>query len=116
MPAGRPSKSKRNLFGQRIYEKRVQQGLSQKEVAAKLGITQQSYAAWERRPLAIRPAHLVMLAKLFNTTVNDLLAGTTTNRTNPVKSILQQIQRLPVVQQKKMLAHLQALLEPRKKR
>ena len=52
---GRPSKRPRTAFGERLFAARTAAGLSQVEVAQKLGITQTAYALWERRPMALAP-------------------------------------------------------------
>ena len=52
---GRPAKSKRTEFGERLVTARQQAGLSQAQGAEKLGITQQSYGGWERRETALKP-------------------------------------------------------------
>ena len=60
----------------RIRRLREQHGLSQKEVAASLGISQQSYSQYER---GIRPVHIdlfVGLAFLYDTSVDHILGFT----------------------------------------
>jgi hypothetical protein len=65
MPAGRPSQKTRSPFAARVHALREQARLSQIEVAAKLGITQQSYAMRERRDVALSVAQMEQLAALF---------------------------------------------------
>jgi transcriptional regulator with XRE-family HTH domain len=52
---------------------RQQVGFSQTQVAEKLGITQQTYAGWERRTTALRPEHLAQLAGVLNVPLDYLM-------------------------------------------
>jgi len=69
MPTGRPPKTKRSEVGARLVALREQAGFSQQEVADKLGIKQPSYAAWERRNVALSIAQLEKLAAIFSVPV-----------------------------------------------
>lgn len=73
MQTGRPSKRERSAFGQRLHAAREALGLSQAQLAEKLGITQPSYADWERYSVALRPEQLVQLARLLQVSVEHLL-------------------------------------------
>ena len=75
MPAGRPSKKPRSAFAARVHALREQARLSQIEVAAKLGITQQSYAMWERRDVALSVAQMEQLAELFGVPVTAFFSA-----------------------------------------
>lgn len=80
MPAGRPANSdERTPFGQRLHDARLQAGLSQKQVAEELGITQPSYADWERRSVAIKPEYLPQLAELLEVSTDYLIGVSPTN-------------------------------------
>jgi DNA-binding transcriptional regulator YiaG len=58
MTAGRPAKFTRSAFGERLFAVRQQMGLSQMQLAEKLGITQSTYAGWERRTTALKPEYI----------------------------------------------------------
>lgn len=73
MPGGRPPKTKRSPFGQRLAAAREQKGFSQRQVADLLGMKQQSYAVWERRSMALRPEQLVQVARLLDVSVDSLV-------------------------------------------
>ena len=67
----------------RLKDMREDHDLAQKEVAAYLGIDQRVYSNYETGKRQI-PAHLlVMLSKLYNTSVDYLLG--LTNETKPYK-------------------------------
>jgi transcriptional regulator with XRE-family HTH domain len=53
--------TKRSDFGERVRAAREVAGLSQRDVAAQLGISQPSYALWEINHVALRPASAVDL-------------------------------------------------------
>jgi transcriptional regulator with XRE-family HTH domain len=113
MAAGRPAKSKRSAFGERLVAARQQLGLSQIQVAEKLGITQQTYAGWERRTTALRPEHLAQLANVFNVPVDFLLGrGNSPKRgggpVGKMRRIFEQASNLPREQQQ----HILKILEP----
>lgn len=72
---GRPAKTHRTPFGERLFQARNKAGLSQAEVAEKLGITQQSFAGWERRETALKPELLARLADVLDVTVEHLLGA-----------------------------------------
>jgi len=82
-------------------------------MAEKLGITQQSYAAWERRSTALRPEQLTALAEILDYSLDELLDNKPKARrgTGPVgraKRLFDSISRLPRNQQEKIIS----LLEP----
>ena len=115
MPAGRPAASQRTDFGNRLYEFRQRRGFSQRHVADSLGITQQSYAAWERRPVALKPEQLAALAQLLGCSVDDLLgiAPKPIKRGGPVgrtRQVFDQVSQLPRSQQRKIVEVVEALV------
>jgi transcriptional regulator with XRE-family HTH domain len=52
---------------------REQAGLSQQQVADKLGMTQAAYAWWERNTVALRPEQLQALATALNVSTDELV-------------------------------------------
>jgi transcriptional regulator with XRE-family HTH domain len=76
MPSGRPSPEPRTPFGQRLLAAREAAGRSQAEVAARLGLKQAAYAAWERYPVALRPDQIEAVAGLLKIPVKDLFEKT----------------------------------------
>lgn len=63
MQTGRPAKKERTAFGQRLHALREQAGLSQQQLADRIGLTQRAYAYWERHPVALRPDQLLKVAE-----------------------------------------------------
>ena len=60
-------------FGQRFKEARTQCGLSQKQVAEKLGIEQSNVSDWENNVSRPEYENLIALARLYNETLETLL-------------------------------------------
>ena len=72
----------------RLYELRKQQGLSQEELAEKLGVSRQAVSKWERSEASPDTDNLISLAKLFNLTLDELIYGEKkeTNKENSANS------------------------------
>lgn len=110
---GRPAIRERTPFGQRLHTLREQTGLSQQQLAERLGLTQRAYAHWERNPVALRPDQLLNLAQTLNVSVDELVGTNGTKRrgtgpTGKMKQLFEAASRLPRSQQQKITS----LLEP----
>ena len=107
MQRGRPSQRPRCPFGDRLYAARTAVGLSQAQVAEKLGITQTAYADWERYPVALRPDQVEKLTEILKTSVDQLYGnGHETHRGGPVgkaRRAFEAVSRLPKRQQHKIV-------------
>jgi transcriptional regulator with XRE-family HTH domain len=113
MKTGRPSKYERPTFGQRLHELRETAGLTQQQVADKLGMSQRAYSHWERRPVALRPDQLQNLAAALNLPVEELLGNGEHKKrgAGPVgkmRQLFEAASQLPRNQQEKVFA----ILEP----
>lgn len=105
---GRPANTHRTAFGERLFQARSKAGLSQAQVADTLGITQQSFAGWERRETALKPEQLARLAEILDVSVEHLLgAGAARPRgVGPVgklRQVFERASKLPRDQQKHVL-------------
>jgi transcriptional regulator with XRE-family HTH domain len=115
MARGRPTKSPRTHFGERLYRVRTEKGLSQKHVADKLGLTQPAYADWERHTTALKPEQLAALADILDTSVDYLLGRKTgpQRKGGPVgraRRLFEDISKLPRNQQEKIAAVVEAFV------
>jgi len=114
--AGRPAQTERNEFGARLPAIRQRAGLSQQQVAAKLGLTQRAYAHWERYSVALRPDQLQQLAAIFQVSVDELLGETGKKKragagpTGRMRRLFEQASKLPRSQQEKIAAVLEAFV------
>jgi len=115
MQTGRPSKNPRPAFGDRLHDLREQTGLSQQQMAEKLGLSQRAYSHWERDQVALRPDQMFKLAQTLNVPIEELFGNNTANRKSagPVgkmRLIFEAASRLPRSQQQKLLAVIEAFV------
>ena len=73
-------------FSERLKKLRKQAGLTQVELAGKLGIVQSSYADWERGKKKPTQANLVKIAQILNVSV-DYLVGNSEEKTDELENI-----------------------------
>ena len=116
MKAGRPAKSERADFGARLHALREASGLTQQQVAEQLGITQASYALWERRDVALRADQIARLAKTLNVSTDALIVGAPQGKsrggpTGKARRIFEQLSKLPRAQQQHVLTVVEAFVE-----
>jgi transcriptional regulator with XRE-family HTH domain len=108
--------SKRSDFGERVRTAREVAGLSQRDVAAQLGISQPSYALWEINHVALRPDQLLKLAGILGVRIEELLDppnGHDRRGGGPAgkaKRVFEAVSRLPRSQQQKILEVVEALI------
>jgi transcriptional regulator with XRE-family HTH domain len=115
MQTGRPSKRPRPPFGARLHALREAAGLSQKQLADKLGITQGAYAWWERHPVALRPDQIGDLAAALGVPPAQLLADAPAKKrgSGPVgrmRQVFEAASKLPRTQQQQIAAVVAAFL------
>ena len=73
-------------FSERLKELRRQVGLTQVEVAEKLGISQPAYASWERGVKKPTQENLVKIAQVLNVSV-DYLVGNSEEKVDELDNI-----------------------------
>jgi transcriptional regulator with XRE-family HTH domain len=105
---GRPTSRKRTEFGERLVATREAAGLSQRELAEKLGISQRSLSWWEREHVALKPEQLAALAEALGVTADHLLGRTSekkrgTGPTGKAQRVFEAVSKLPRHQQKKII-------------
>jgi len=115
MKTGRPSKRPRPAFGERLNALREAAGLSQAQVADKLGMAQRTYSHWERRPVALRHDQLEALAAALGITLADLVGAPEGKQrsSGPVgkaKTLFERVSALPRERQKRILATVEDML------
>ncbi len=115
MPGGRPSTAKRAPFGERLFQLREQKGISQKEMALRLGISQQAYAFWERKPTSLKPEQLVEIASILGADLEQLLGmtGKARAKSGPagkLQRVLEEASQLPRHQQNKIAEVIEGML------
>lgn len=65
-----------NEFGNYLYGLRRGAGMTQQELAEKLGVTNRTISKWETGETFPETAQLIPLANIFHVTVDELLRGT----------------------------------------
>ena len=71
-------------FSERLKKLRKDTGLTQVDVASKLGISQQAYASWERGVKKPTQENLIKLSKILYVSVDYLLGNTESKQTSDV--------------------------------
>jgi transcriptional regulator with XRE-family HTH domain len=114
MQTGRPSKQPRTPFGTRLHAAREVLGLSQTQVAEKMGVTQKAYAVWERHPVALRPDQIELLAKILNVSIEELFGvPAPKTRGGPVgkaRRAFDSLSKLPRHHQQRIVGVVEALV------
>lgn len=115
-PGGRPAKHPRSGFGDRLARLREEAGLSQIQLADKLGVSQQAVAQWERRTQAVRSDTISKLAEALGLSVAELLGEATSKRTvqAPVgraRQLFEAVSKLPRRQQDKVFDIIQPFVD-----
>ena len=105
---GRPTNRKRTKFGERLVAAREAAGLSQKDLADKLGISQRALSWWEREPVALKPEQMAALAEALNVSADYLLGRETKKKrgsgpTGRAQKVFEAVSSLPRHQQKKII-------------
>jgi transcriptional regulator with XRE-family HTH domain len=105
---GRPTNRKRTAFGERLVEAREAAGLSQRDLAEKIGISQRALSWWEREPVALKPEQLVALAEVLGVTTDHLLGRAPEKKRGSgpkgkAQKVFEAVSKLPRHQQKKII-------------
>jgi transcriptional regulator with XRE-family HTH domain len=99
-----------------LHAAREAAGLTQSQVAEKMGVTQTAYGVWERYPVALRPDQIEELAKLLNVTVEHLFGRDQVKARGkgPVgrlRQVFEKASQLPRHQQNKVAEFVEAFVE-----
>jgi len=114
MPSGRPAKTKRSAMGERIAALRERAGISQEELADKVGSNQKTVAYWERHVGALKPEQIDAIAAALGCTHQEIL-GVAAPRAHggPVgktKAIFERVSALPRERRQKILGAVEDML------
>ena len=112
---GRPPTKEATDFGKRVAAARRERGLTQRELAELLGVSQKMVEYYERRASNVTADVVCKLSEVLNVTADELL-GTSPQKAKPgPKSKLQrqieQIERLPQSKQKAIVQVLDMALQ-----
>ena len=112
MPMGRPTTRPRTPLGERIASARQQAGLTQEQLAQKLGVTQRVVTYWEREPVALKPEQLASLAAALRVTADFLLGRQESKARGPgptgkARQVFERVSQLPRATQQRILANVE---------
>lgn len=114
MPTGRPAKTQRSVLGERIAALRERAGLSQEQLAQKVGSNQKTVAYWERRAVTLKPAQIEAVAAALGCSPQEILGlASPKQRTGPVgkaKAVFDRVSALPRDRQQKILGAVEDML------
>ena len=114
MKTGRPTKRERPPFGERLAEARIKAGLSQAQLAERMGVNQRLITHWERRSITLKPEQLTALAAALNVSADELLGIKPARQSGPtgrVRQVFDAVAALPRRQQQKIVDVVEAFVE-----
>lgn len=114
MPQGRPAKDQRPDLGERIAQARQQAGLTQKQLAGKLGTTQRVLTYWEREAVGLRADQLAKLAEALGVSADYFLGRDRKGRgkgpAGKARLIFEEVSKLPRSRQQRILSTVEDML------
>lgn len=114
MPGGRPTTKEASFLGNRIAHARNSAGLSQNELAEKIGISRSLIAQWERSAIALKPEQLLTLSTALHISIDELLGKKPTKRgngpTGRAQKLFEDVSLLPRRKQERILAMVEDML------
>ena len=113
MPMGRPARTKRTPLGERIAAARAEAGLTQQQLADKLGVSQRVVTYWEREAAGLRADQLALLAESLGVSADFFLGRDQKKRGGPVgkaKALFERVSALPRDRQQRILATVEDML------
>jgi transcriptional regulator with XRE-family HTH domain len=105
----------RSPLGDRIVKARLRAGLTQKDLAEQLSVSQRAIAHWETNSVALRADQLAALADVLGVTV-DYLMGREEGKSQKsmaagkARQVFEEVNSLPRAQQQRILDVVQAML------
>jgi transcriptional regulator with XRE-family HTH domain len=116
MKQGRPTTKPRTDFGRRMADARERAGITQQQLAEKLGTSQRAVAHWERDPVALRPDQIAAVADTLNVTTDELLGRSTKDRTpkgppGKLRLAFEKAHKLPRNQQSRIVEFVEAYVD-----
>ena len=81
------------MLGKNVKEFRLEKGLTQKELAEKIGVTQGTIHFWEQGINEPTSGYLVKLADFFNISIDELLSYEKKDKTHTMPPKLEKLMR-----------------------
>lgn len=98
-------------FGDRLAVLRKRKGLTQTQLAEKIGVTRRTIAYYEKESPNLPGNLLLELAKILETSLEELLTGMRAHPTNSkLRGYLEDIERLPQQTQEELMSVVESFL------
>jgi transcriptional regulator with XRE-family HTH domain len=116
MKQGRPTDRQRTDFGERLAQAREQGGLTQVQLAGKMGVTQRAVVHWERATVALRPEQLHALADILRVSTDylvgreDLHPKATKGPPGKLRHVFEKAHQLPRHEQNQIVKFVEAYI------
>jgi len=114
MPGGRPKTRKGTEFGERLSKMRQSAGLTQTQLAEKVGVSQKVVTYWERESVGLKADQLILVAEALSVSVDSLLGRPAPkSKGGPVgktRQVFEQVSTLPRRQQERITGVVEALI------
>lgn len=115
MSQGRPASKDRPELGERIAQARQQAGLTQAQLASKLGTSQRVVTYWEREAVGLRADQLAKLAEALGVSADYFLGREAQPKrgngpTGKARQVFEQVSHLPRSQQQRILGFVEDML------
>jgi transcriptional regulator with XRE-family HTH domain len=120
MPQGRPASQQRPPLGEKIASARLQAGLTQRQLAHKLDVSQRVITYWEREAVGLRPEQLAALSEALDVPA-DYFLGTKKKKpgngpAGKARVLFERVSQLPRSQQSRILETVEDMLVAREAR
>ena len=76
------------ILGDKLYQLRKDKGISQEELADKLGVSRQAISKWERGEALPDTDNLISIAKLYEVSLDQLVGNTNVVQEADRKSVV----------------------------
>jgi transcriptional regulator with XRE-family HTH domain len=120
MSKGRPASQRRPALGEKIATARIQAGLTQSQLAEKLGVSQRVVTYWEREAVGLKAEQLASLTKVLNVPAEFFIGGPQANRgggpSGKARLLFEQVSKIPRSQQRRILETVEDMLLARQAR
>jgi transcriptional regulator with XRE-family HTH domain len=119
MNQGRPASQQRPPLGEKIASARLQAGLTQIQLAEKLGVSQRVVTYWEREATGLNFEQLAALSETLDVPPDYFLGKTKKKTGGPsgkARRLFEQVSDLPRSQQQRILETVEDMLVARQAR
>ena len=108
-------KNNRSALSERIAQARSAAGLTQQQLAERLGVSQQMVGYLEVRPVAVRPEMLAKISEVLSVSLDDLIGGNgaphkPSGPSGRMRRVFEEVSKLPRSQQQRIAGVVEDML------